>query len=168
MGITYFNRRNKLHPYHYLASVLYPPSNAMRIMSNEEEMYTRNLLKTEYQKYNAQIVKEPNTATKSDKFAILANAINVNTTDEITRYLQNNIQPDDDFDLLNWWKINRSTFPILYEIAMKVFAIPATSARSEREFSYAGTIVTEKRSRLEPTKVESLLLLKRNFYLLQN
>ncbi|KAK2410748.1 zinc finger BED domain-containing protein RICESLEEPER [Trifolium repens] len=43
-----------------------------------------------------------------------------------------------DFDLLEWWKVNTSQFPILASIARDVLAIPITIVASESTFSTGG------------------------------
>ena len=48
-------------------------------------------------------------------------------------------------NLLEWWKKHENAFPILSKIARKVLGIVATSAPSERVFSIAGNIITQKR-----------------------
>ncbi|ELT95740.1 hypothetical protein CAPTEDRAFT_140410 [Capitella teleta] len=53
-------------------------------------------------------------------------------------------------------------FPRIALLAKKYLAIPATSAPSERVFSTAGNIVTPKRSRLNPEKVNMLVFLAHN------
>ena len=40
-----------------------------------------------------------------------------------------------------WWEGNKSQFPLLYNVAAKYLAIPATSASSERLFSKAGLTI---------------------------
>lgn len=54
-------------------------------------------------------------------------------------------------------------FPTLTRIAKRVHGIPATSAPSERLFSSAGLIVTEKRSRLSASHVEDLVFLRNSW-----
>ena len=63
---------------------------------------------------------------------------------------------------LDWWKSNAKHFPRLGMVAKKYLCIPATSAPSERVFSTAGNIVTPKRSRLNPSKVDKLVFLAHN------
>ena len=41
----------------------------------------------------------------------------------------------DKSDLLKWWLHHKKRFPILAEVVREVFAIPASSATSERVFS---------------------------------
>ena len=65
-------------------------------------------------------------------------------------------------DVLAWWKTHETHLPILSKIAKKILAIPASSAKSERVFSTGGLVITAKRGRLSPSKVEDLILLKQN------
>ena len=46
-------------------------------------------------------------------------------------------------DLLTWWRDNESAFPVLSKVAREVFAVPASSASSERCFS-VGSMVSSK------------------------
>jgi zinc finger BED domain-containing protein 1 (E3 SUMO-protein ligase ZBED1) len=62
-------------------------------------------------------------------------------------------------DPLKWWQQHRKHLPLLSEVARKVLCIPATSAPSERLFSAAGLIVTDKRSRLTGGNVGRLTFL---------
>ena len=47
------------------------------------------------------------------------------------------------------------------------FAIPVASSKSERVFSVAVNVVTKKRNRLDPEKVESCVIVKTNLSLLR-
>jgi hypothetical protein len=64
---------------------------------------------------------------------------------------------DAEYNPLHFWKNNHSLYPRLARIAKRVFAVPATSAAVEREFSLAGNIVTKKRSRLSPDTVNDII-----------
>jgi hypothetical protein len=66
----------------------------------------------------------------------------------------------EDNNPLIFWREHQQTLPILSKIAKSVYVIQASSAESERHFSTAGHIVTEKRSQLDPECVESLVVLK--------
>ena len=61
-----------------------------------------------------------------------------------------------------WWKRIAPTLPILSGFARSVLAIPASSAKSERAFSKGGNIVTRKRTRLNPKKVEEIVVIQEN------
>ncbi|KAK8924203.1 hypothetical protein KSP39_PZI019378 [Platanthera zijinensis] len=61
------------------------------------------------------------------------------------------------FDILNWWKVNSTRFPILSEIARDVLAIPISTVASESAFSTGGRILDPFRSSLAPKTVEALV-----------
>ncbi|XP_055709049.1 E3 SUMO-protein ligase ZBED1-like [Phlebotomus papatasi] len=70
-------------------------------------------------------------------------------------------------DPLEWWSAKRSVFPVLSEKVRNVFCIPLTSAPSERNFSSAGGVITQKRSRLSPSTASKILLIHDNYKTLQ-
>ena len=59
-------------------------------------------------------------------------------------------------------KRHQNVLPILSKLSRMVLAIPASSAKSERVFSTGSNIVTFKRTRLNPKKVEELIIIKEN------
>lgn len=61
---------------------------------------------------------------------------------------------------LHFWRSRIVEFPLLGQLARKVFVIQASSGESERHFSSGGAIVNSKRSRLDADTVESLVVLK--------
>ena len=66
-------------------------------------------------------------------------------------------------DPLVWWKETGAiNFPNLFRTAKKYLIIPATSVPSERVFSLAGQIITEKRNRLDPEIANMLIMLHQN------
>ena len=70
-------------------------------------------------------------------------------------------------DCLQWWQQNSRRFPRLAKLAKSLLCSPASEAPSERAFSLAGNVVSEKRSLLHPKNVDALLFIGRNFKLLQ-
>lgn len=84
-------------------------------------------------------------------------------TEEIDRYCKENVEITDDFDVLKWWKSNEKFYPYLSKVALQVHSIPASCAAAERAFSLAGNVITEKRSRLGPKSIDSLLFLQSYF-----
>jgi hypothetical protein len=60
------------------------------------------------------------------------------------------------YNILLWWSKKAEKYPTLWRLAMIYFAIPATSAGSERAFSVAGCIVAAKRCRLITDNIENL------------
>jgi hypothetical protein len=71
--------------------------------------------------------------------------------------------PPRDYDILEWWKNHAPQFPMLSEFARKILCIPAASTSSERVFSQTGNIVSFKRTKLQPSHVEQLIFVKKNF-----
>lgn len=84
-----------------------------------------------------------------------------NTPNE--RYTSIKVNIDVDFDPLQWWENHASEYSKLSKLAKKILSVPASSAASERVFSVAGNIITEKRNRLGPKTVNNILFL--NSYL---
>ena len=70
-------------------------------------------------------------------------------------------------DPLDWWRVRRTDFPHLANLARRVLAIPATQAESERLFSCAGNIVTKNRNKLAPPTVELLVLLRHSWKIVE-
>lgn len=59
-----------------------------------------------------------------------------------------------------WWRSNKREFPLLYSLAQKYLSAPATSVSSERLFSSAGLIYSDRRKSLKPIKAQQLLFCK--------
>ena len=80
---------------------------------------------------------------------------------EIRRYEAFSLPPKT-VDILQWWKSHEKVLPLLSNMAKKVLTVPASSSKSERVFSCGGNIVTSKRNKLAPKKVENLVIIKEN------
>ena len=77
---------------------------------------------------------------------------------EIDRYLEERCEKKTpSFEILSWWKLNSSKYPILSEIARDVLAIPVSTVASEAAFSTGGRVVDQFRSSLSPKLVECLI-----------
>ncbi|KAJ8910633.1 hypothetical protein NQ315_012501 [Exocentrus adspersus] len=63
---------------------------------------------------------------------------------------------------LEWWYSRRHVYPRIYSYVKKVLCITASSVPSERFFSKAGQVITEKRSSLKSGKVSKILFLNAN------
>nr|AAD03082.1 putative transposase [Bactrocera tryoni] len=79
--------------------------------------------------------------------------------DEVERYSREEVEMTENFNLMEWWQSNQSKYPHLSKFALQIHAIPASSAAAERSFSLAGNLITEKRNRIAPGSVDSLLFL---------
>jgi len=62
-----------------------------------------------------------------------------------------------DFNILAWWKISSSKYPIVSKIARDVLSIPISTVASESAFSTGGRILDSYRSSLSPKTVEALI-----------
>lgn len=67
------------------------------------------------------------------------------------------------FKLVEWWFEHRLIFPKLFKLFLKISSITSTSTPSERSFSTTGNTVTNKRSSLHPTTVDSLILIRNEY-----
>lgn len=74
--------------------------------------------------------------------------------DEWTRYMQLEV---DEVDPLEWWRMNKMSYPTVSKLARKYLGIPASSVASERLFSYSGGVVADKRSRLGDDAVSDIV-----------
>lgn len=82
---------------------------------------------------------------------------------EVKRYVDfQRKTTDSSLTLLEWWKVNEPMFPRLAQLAKRILAVPASSVPSERVFSLAGNIVSKKRSRINPEKVDMMIFLNMN------
>lgn len=79
--------------------------------------------------------------------------------DEVRSYEKEQSPPiTDDFDPLQWWSQRTEKFPLLSDIARRIYVIPASSAECERHFSAfnARHIITAQRNSMSPETVEAL------------
>lgn len=64
-------------------------------------------------------------------------------------------------DPLAYWQITTDG-DAFKTLAKKYFCVPASSCESERVFSKAGQLISERRTRLSSTVVDKLLFLNKN------
>ncbi|XP_049893767.1 E3 SUMO-protein ligase ZBED1-like [Epinephelus moara] len=80
---------------------------------------------------------------------------------EVRAYLQEPLVAKNEGPL-KWWESRVPVYPRLSKLMAKKLCVVATSVPSERIFSKTGQIISEKRSRLKPAKVRSLVFLNAN------
>ncbi|XP_008189493.1 zinc finger BED domain-containing protein 1-like [Acyrthosiphon pisum] len=85
------------------------------------------------------------------------------TMKQLEEYKNLKIKVPYDQDPLNWWKENESKYSAVSLLAKKYLSIVATSVPCERLFSEAGTIISKKRNRLSPERLNQLLFLNSYF-----
>ncbi|KAH9780470.1 BED-type domain-containing protein [Citrus sinensis] len=78
---------------------------------------------------------------------------------EVERYLKDPVEDPSNLKLnvLLWWRVNGSRYPILEKIARDVLAVPVSTVASESAFSTGRRIIDEYRSSLTPAMVEALI-----------
>ena len=64
----------------------------------------------------------------------------------------------DNLDLVMWWRIHSSQFPVLTHLSRDIFSILVSTVSSESVFSMTGNIIDPHRSRLTPKMVDILKL----------
>jgi len=82
-----------------------------------------------------------------------------NCVQQLKRYQQSEENVPKSIDPLVWWKANEYKFPVIAKLAKKYLSIVATSVPSEQLFSQAGQVVSQKRARLMPSRINYLLFL---------
>ncbi|KAJ4748798.1 Zinc finger BED domain-containing protein RICESLEEPER 3 [Rhynchospora pubera] len=83
----------------------------------------------------------------------------IESKSEVAKYLAEPCDNGDEmsFDILAWWKVNASRYPILSLIAKDVLAMSVSTVPSESAFSTGGRILDPFRSSLSPKTVEALV-----------
>ena len=81
---------------------------------------------------------------------------------EFDLYMDDKNIPGLQYSSLEWWKENANKYPLLAKIGREFFCIPLTSAPSERSFSTAGRIISEKRTNLLPGTAQDLIMNRSN------
>ena len=67
---------------------------------------------------------------------------------------------DDNDNPLLFWKEQKRLLPNLSKLAKKTFCISASSAAVERTFNSAGVIISQRRTNLNPSTVNNLILIR--------
>ncbi|WVZ98879.1 LOW QUALITY PROTEIN: hypothetical protein U9M48_044254 [Paspalum notatum var. saurae] len=69
-------------------------------------------------------------------------------------------QFDDDFDILDYWRDHKITYPVLSILANDVLSVPVSIVSSESVFSLVSRVIEERRRQLGSGMVEMLSLIK--------
>lgn len=93
------------------------------------------------------------------------------TLDNFRSALQNNslkrkqgkaAAPNDVFSIFEFWEKQKMLYPLLYQVASVIFAIPPSQATVERSFSALNYLFTNRRCGLKPSLLEDCLMIKLN------
>ena len=129
------------------------------ISSSNNELDHSNLdlqprKKTKYDAFSWFQTNEASTISPKDQ------SLNINSQieEEIQMYISEMTPMMDKYFLLNWWKQHKTRYPLLSNIAMRIFVIQGSSAESERHFSAfnARNIINYQRNSMLPETVEAV------------
>lgn len=80
---------------------------------------------------------------------------------ELGTYLEESVLPRvQDFDVLGWWRQNRSKYPILSKMAVDILSIPVSTVAADDVFDTSNRKVDSHRSNLKPETLEALICTK--------
>jgi len=157
-----------------ISSLLDPRLKSLSAFPENEVLEAWKLLKQEYD-----IMKCSTIVTNEISVSIIesdSSPLKRKRTDELNEILCNlnkrqKTSSKDEFDLwmelppvdfrtdiLEWWKNNERTFPVIANVARKYLAVPASQATTERSFRTAKKIVCDSRASLKPQRVERLVV----------
>jgi hypothetical protein len=67
-----------------------------------------------------------------------------------------------DTNIFEYWKNNSKKYPRLSIVARKLLSLQGSSSDLERDFSFMGNMITDKRTNLKTEKVEKMVFIKKN------
>jgi hypothetical protein len=84
---------------------------------------------------------------------------------ELETYLQLDLSKsthsnDENENPILFWKEQELLLPNLSKLAKKIYCIPASSAAVERAFSSAGFVISQRRTNLNPSTVNDIILVR--------
>lgn len=80
---------------------------------------------------------------------------------ELDTYLEESVLPRvQDFDVLGWWRLNRSKYPILSKMAVEILSIPVSTVAGDHVFDTSNRKIDSHRSNLKPETLEALICTK--------
>lgn len=92
-----------------------------------------------------------------DKF-LHETSISQSMISDLDKYLEEPVFPrNNDFNVLNWWKVHTPRYPILSIMACDVLAIPVATLGQDLVFSNRGRVLDHHRSSLNPDTREALV-----------
>ena len=168
MSINYY-WKDLSKPDVLISSLLDPRMKELSFVTSEKCNDTKNLLHEKYnemQNLTSQLtIQSTKSPVKKKKLTILASlkkSSSVRSYNEVNEYFQLE-EIDFESNPFTWWCEREEKFPILSLLAKKYLSVYACSTASERLFSDAGNLLTEKRTRISPDLFTRLIFLKRNF-----
>ncbi|CAF4027150.1 unnamed protein product [Rotaria sordida] len=173
---------------HFIATMLHPNLKSFN-HTPHQRYHAEALLKSEFDKYQ-ELQQQPSASNNNNKRQQIQQHKNTQLASslddifdsptspdelqdeklaktEFDRYIEDNTKIDKDMNILIYWKNNKSSYPTLAKIAKRILSIPATNTSVERLFSDSGNTITNRRTRLQTSKVNQLLFIRRNLSVLR-
>ncbi|KAM7287902.1 zinc finger BED domain-containing protein 4-like [Ixodes scapularis] len=116
----------------------------------------RSYLQQRLQDVHSQACKDKSHDRKGGKPSVVKAQLDAFLEDEEVECYNSHSNPT------VYWEKKRYLWPDLYTVAVGYLACPPTSVYSERVFSSAGAIVTDRRNRLTPKNVATLSFIRMN------
>lgn len=89
----------------------------------------------------------------------LADLAESDSINEYDRYISQE-RVKEKIPVLDWWRQHWDEYPQLSLMVRDTFAVPATGAGVERQFSHSGRVVTSLRNRLSPETIKDVMMFK--------
>lgn len=126
-------------------------SSASPVQQNDHESTVKLGRKSIWNSFDAKAEKTTQEVSRPSTEAII----------EMRRYFEEpRISRNE--DPLTWWKKKSPFFPNLSQMAREMLCTPASSVPSERLFSKAGELISQRRSNLKDKNVNMILFLNKN------
>ncbi|XP_039038297.1 zinc finger BED domain-containing protein DAYSLEEPER-like [Hibiscus syriacus] len=80
---------------------------------------------------------------------------------ELDQYLEESLLPrEQDFNILSWWKLNKTKYPILWRMASDILSIPFSTVSPDSVFDTERKKMNNYKSSLRPVTLEALICAK--------
>uniref|UniRef100_A0A1B0D3I3 HAT C-terminal dimerisation domain-containing protein n=1 Tax=Phlebotomus papatasi TaxID=29031 RepID=A0A1B0D3I3_PHLPP len=79
-----------------------------------------------------EVVEDDEVEPKKSRMDTVSDFFEPSHLGELENYKALAVGDDESFALLPWWESQKKTFPKLYKLSKFIFAVPASSAPSER------------------------------------
>ncbi|KAL4367401.1 hypothetical protein GQ457_05G025640 [Hibiscus cannabinus] len=80
---------------------------------------------------------------------------------ELDQYLEESLLPrEQDFNILSWWKLNKTKYPILWRMASDILSIPFSTVSPDSVFDTERKKINNYHSSLRPVTLEALICAK--------
>ncbi|GMI86104.1 hypothetical protein HRI_002279700 [Hibiscus trionum] len=83
------------------------------------------------------------------------------TKSELDQYLEESLLPrEQDFNILSWWKLNKTKYPILWRMASDILSIPFSTVSPDSVYDTERKKINNYHSSLRPVTLEALICAK--------